>query len=311
LPVQAATQSVLVNVRQQFQLQTSVSNSCNVLFFPGGNDTIGFYTNGIGGAALADNTLVGTGFSCLKNPMLTGLLQGTPFTVPEWRPTRLWVRVHNTTIFTSRVGGCVVTRPKGSWSAFNAPSVGPAQLVSQDNLAALPETRFFDFSQMAGPVEYVIPTFPTDLEAFSYTNTRAPDIGNGITANWLADIAVSGQKWAPLNFFFPPASSNQTITFEVFLSYDCKISEALASTSPLATLVAPPPIAAPHTVIGTASAALNAGSENVTSMLSRAGLLGGAMSGMGIAAARLGRGARVLGPMMEAAMPLLGGMAAL
>lgn len=289
LPAQAATQTVLINVRQQYSITTSTANDINMFFYPGANDTIGWYTNGTTNVANANNVTTGTGYSVLSVPMLTSLLSSSPKTCPEWRPTRLWVRLHNTTIFTGRVGGCLVTRPKGSWSTFAAGAVGAGQVVSQANLAALPETRFFDFSQMAGPVDYVIATFPTDLEAFSYFNTTSPD-SVGVSTNWLDDTARSGQKWAPLNFYLPATSSPQTVVFEVYASYDCKISEALTSTSPMATLAAPPPIGPAHTVIAGAAAALDAGSNNMAQAL--AGAVAGAGGfGLGMAAATRGVGA--------------------
>lgn len=279
LPAQAATQTVLINVRQQFTLTTSTSNDINMFFYPGANDTIGWYTNGTTNVALANNSVTGGGYSTLTIPMLTSLLNSTPKTSPEWRPTRLWVRVHNTTIFTGRVGGCLVTRPKGSWSTFAPGVVGPGQVVSQANLTALPETRFYDFSQMSGPTDYLIATFPTDLEAFSYFNTTAPDTP-GLSTNWLDDVTRSGQKWAPLNFYLPAASSQQTVVFEVYASYDCKIAEALTATSPMATLAAAPPVGPPHTVISEASQALGAGSNNMSRLAAGAATVGGVGLGM-------------------------------
>lgn len=300
LPVQAATQTVLVNVRAQFSLTTSTSNDTNMFFYPGTNDTIGWYTNGTVGTPLANNVTTGAGYSALTIPMLTSLVNTSPKTVPEWRPTRLWVRVHNTTIFTSRVGGCIVTRPKGSWTTFSPGAVGAGQVVSQTNLSALPESRFYDFSQMAGPVDYVIGTFPTDLEAFSYFNTTAPD-ATAASVNWLADVNSTGQKWAPLNFYIPAASSQQTLIFEVYASYDCKISEALSSTSPMATLAAPPPVGAPHDSIRAASGALNAGSENMRTLV--ASTMVGAGLGMGMLS--MARGAGAAGRMGPLLAPLL------
>lgn len=306
LPVQAAVQSVLINIRQQFAVQTSVSNAVNLFFYPGANDTIGFYTSGISGLALPDNTVINAGYSCLKNTMLTSLVTGAPPTCTEWRPTRLWVRLHNTTIFTSRAGGCLVTRPKGNWTTFSSGSVGPGQAVSQENLAALPETRFYDFSQMAGPTEYTIATFPTDLEGFSYFNTKAPDVGNGVATNWLSDLQTNGQKWAPLNFYIPPSTTNQQLVFEVCMSYDCKISEALASTSPMATLAAAPPIAPPHPYVASASAALSEGSSSVASMMTEAAAAT-ALTGAGLGLNSMIRGAgRAFLANPELVLPLLG-----
>jgi len=292
----------LINVRQQYSVITSTSNPINLLFYPGANDTIGWYTQGNGGSFLADNTVSGLGWSALKNPMLTSLVNTTPKTCSEWRPTRLWVRIHNTTIFTSRVGGCLVTRPKGNWSTFSPGGVGAGTAVSQDNLSGLPETRFYDFSQMSGPVEYTIATFPTDLEGFSYFNTTAPDTV-GTYTNWLADLTTNGQKWAPLNFYLPATSANQTLVFEVFMSYDCKITEALSSTSPMITLTAPPPIAPPHTVIQSASTALNSGSDSISSMMTEAAAAAMAVgSGLGLRS-MFGAGAAVRNA--ELLLPLL------
>lgn len=273
LPVQAATQTVLINVRTQFSLVTSTAVDTNMFFYPGANDTIGWYTNGTTNVALANNTTTGAGFSTLTVPMLTSMLTGSPRTAPEWRPTRLWVRIHNTTLFTNRVGGLFVTRPRGSWSNFSPGIVGPGQVVSAANISALPETRFFDFSQLAGPTEYVIGTFPTDLESFAYANTTAPDTP-GLSTNWLTDVTAHGQLWAPLNFYIPAASAQQTIVFEVYASYDCKISEVLTGTSPMATLSAPPPVGAPESIIRGASAALHAGSDNMRAVQTALDIMG-------------------------------------
>lgn len=289
LPVQACVQSVLISVRSQFTVVTSTTNDVNLLFFPGANDTIGWYCNGAG-SALADNTVTGAGFAVLKNSMLNSLVSGSPKQAPEWRPTRLWVRLHNSTIFTSRVGGVLVTRPKGNWSTFSPGVVGGASPVNASNLSALPETRFFDFAQMAGPTEFAISAFPTDVEAFSYINTTASD-SIGTSTNWLADVLTNGQKWTPLNFFIPASSSQQTLQFEVFACYDCKMIEALASTSPLATLASPPPIGPPHEVVRTAAQALDAGSDNLLGAIGGGLAALGGMAATGMRYARAGAGA--------------------
>lgn len=258
LPVQAAVQTVLVNGRVQLSLNTSTVDETCLVFYPGANDQYGHYVRGTSNVALPDNTTIGGGYSKLTSSLLTGLVSGTPKIVPEWRPTRMWARVMNQSTFTSKTGGHFAVRPKGAWSDFAPGIVGGAGAISATNIAVLPETRYFNATQTSEH-DFVIGTFPTDLEAYAFQNTRGP----GTSADWLYNVSLYGQHWAPIVFLFPPTSVAQSYTVELFFSMDCKITEAVAGLSPLATLTSPPPVAAPHTHLAQASALLNSGSVNM------------------------------------------------
>lgn len=287
LPVQAAVQTVLVNGRVQLSLNTSTADETCLVFYPGANDTYGWYVRGTSNTALPDNTTIGGGYSKLTASLLTGLVSGTPKIVPEWRPTRMWVRVMNQSTFTSKTGGFYSCRPKGAWSDFAPGTVGGAGAVSAANVAVLPETRYINATQTSEQ-DFAIATFPTDLEAYAFQNTRPPG------ADWLYNVQLYGQHWAPIVLLFPPTSVAQSYAVEIFYSFDCKITEAVAGLSPLATLTSPPPVAAPHTHLAQASSILNSGSTNMAHLMEMASA---SVAGVG---ALLAGGARVVSAIRQA-----------
>lgn len=292
-----------MNGRTQFSVNASALNETALIFYPGANDQLGWYVRGTSNVSLPDNNTVGDGYSKLTSSLLTGLVSGASKIVPEWRPTRMWIKVMNQSTFTSKTGGYYVCRPKGAWSDFAPGTVGAGSPVNAANIAVLPETRYVNATMMSAG-DYSIAAFPTDLEAYSFFNTYPP----GAPENWLHNVFLYGQHWSPLVLLFPPTSVAQNYVVELFFSFDCKITEAVAGLSPLATLTAPPPVGPPHSHLASASALLNAGSQNMLALAesataATAGI--GALMGAGAKLSSAFSQARSLGGLAPLMIPLL------